>query len=185
MKIPPPPSFIKQKKKKLKPAVRRAQLREKLWPGSDKMIWTRHENDGYITIPKLLSHVCALMKQLATNDPTRVYVDLWCRSWDEATIERIDEEEAAFSSGYVGTRAKRTWTEHIQQLEKLGFIKVAPDGNSQIGHVLLLNPLLVVDGLRKKKKVPDEWWNAYIARASAVGAVLPSDQDDEDDEPQL
>jgi hypothetical protein len=78
----------------------------------------------------------------------------------------------------------RTWTEHIHQLEALGFIKVAPDGNSQIGHILLLNPLLVIDELRKgtrklpnKKKISEEWWNAYVARASAISAVLPSDDE--------
>lgn len=172
----------KKKKKKLKPAERRAKLRERLWPGSQNLVWTRHQNDGYITVPKLLSLICALLKELARNDPTRVYLDLWCRSYDEGVIERIDEDEAAFSSGYVGTRAKRTWTEHIHELEELGFIKVAADGNSQIGHVLLLNPLVVVDGLRKKKRVSDEWWNAYVARASAIGAVLPSDEENEDDE---
>jgi hypothetical protein len=68
----------------------------------------------------------------------------------------------------------------MHELEKLGFIKIAPDGNSQIGHVLLLNPLQVVDDLRRRKKIKDEWWNAYIARASVVGAVLPSDEVEDD-----
>lgn len=172
----------KKKRKRLKPDVRRARLREKLWPDSGKLIWHRKQNDGFITVPKLLSLVCALLKHLAPNDPTRVYIDLWCRSYDEGIIEGIDESEAAFSSGYVGTRAKRTWTEHMYHLEKLGFIKIAPDGISQIGHVLLLNPLLVIDSLRAKRKVPDEWWNAYVSRASKIGAVLPSDKDEDDDE---
>jgi hypothetical protein len=178
------PLPAKKKKKKLKPAERRVRLRDRIWPGAEKLIWHRLENDGYITIPKLLSLICALLKELADNDPTRVYLDLWCRSYDEGIIERIDEHQAAFSSGYVGTRARRTWTEHIHQLEDLGFIKVAPDGNSQIGHVLMLNPLYVVDELRKKgtntkKTVSDEWWHAYIARASEIGAFLPSDEEDE------
>lgn len=172
----------RRKKKKLKPAERRIKLRDRLWPGSEKLIWHRLDNDGYITIPKLLSHICALLKELATNDPTRVYIDLWCRSFDEAIIEKIDEDEAAFASGYVGTRAKRTWTEHIYQLERLGFIKIEPDGNSPIGHILVVNPLLVVDELRKKKRVSDEWWNSYIARASAIGAVLPSDEGEDENE---
>jgi len=170
-----------KKKKKLKPSERRTKLRDQLWPGSGKLVWNRLENDGYITIPKLLSLVCALMKDIANNDPTRVYIDLWCRSFDEGIIEKIDEDEAAFSSGYVGTRAKRTWTEHIYQLEHMGFIKIAPEGNCPIGHVLLMNPLLVVEDLRKKKRVSDEWWNAYIGRASVIGAALPSDDEEDDD----
>jgi hypothetical protein len=189
--IPPPPPSIdatppapseKKKKKKLKPSERRTKLRDRLWPGAETQIWHRLHNDGFITIPKLLSLICALLKEIAANEPTRVYLDLWCRSYDEGIIENIDEDEAAFSSGYVGTRAKRTWTDHMYQLEKLGFIKIAPYGNSPVGHVLLLNPLYVVDELRRKQKskVTDEWWNAYIGRASVIGAVLPSDEDDAD-----
>lgn len=179
----PAPEQPKKKRKKLKPSERRVKLRDKLWPGAEKQIWHRKDNDGYITVPKLLSLVCALLKQIADNDPTRVYLDLWCRTFDEGIIENIDEDEAAFSSGYVGTRAKRTWTDHMHQLEKLGFVRIAAHGNSAIGHVLILNPLFVVDGLRRKpkSKVSDEWWNAYIARASVIGAVLPSDGDDDDD----
>lgn len=174
----------RKKKKKLKPSERRLKLRGHVWPGVEKKIWDRKENDGFITIPKLLALICSLMKQIAANDPSRVYLDLWCRSFDEGIIERIDEDEAAFSAGYVGTRAKRTWMEHMYQLDALGFIKIAPHGNSPIGHVLILNPLLVVHELRHKpkSKVSDEWWNAYVARASVIGAVLPSDADDVDDE---
>jgi hypothetical protein len=174
----------KKKRKKLSPAERRLRLRDQLWPGAEKQIWHRLENDGYITIPKVLSLVCALLKEIADNDPTRVYLDLWCRSWDEAVIEGIDEDEAAFSSGYVGTRAKRTWTEHMDELEKLGFIRVAPNGNNRIGHILIRNPLLVVEELRArpKIKVPEEWWNAFLKRVNEVGAVLPSEEQDEDAE---
>jgi hypothetical protein len=122
-------------------------------------------------------------RQLAETDPSRVYIDLWCRSFDEGIIENIDEDEAAFSAGYAGTRAKRTWTEHMYRLDKLGFIRIAPHGISQIGHVLILNPLSVIDELRHKPKtkVSDEWWNAYIGRASVIGAVLPSDDESEDE----
>jgi hypothetical protein len=171
----------RKKRKKLKPAERRAKLRENLWPDSEKLIWHRLQNDGYITVPKLLSLICALIKEFSTGDPTGVYLDLWCKSYDEGIIENIDEDEAAYSSGYTGTRAKRTWTEHIRQLEKLGFIRVAAHGNSPIGHILLLNPLHVAHELRHKgkggRKASDEWWVAYLSRASVIGAVLPSDED--------
>ncbi len=170
----------KEKKKKLPPAERRAKLRERLWPGSGKLTWHRKEHDGYITMPKLLSLVCVLIKDLAGTDPTRVYLDLWFRSFDEAIIQSVDEDEAAFSAGYSGTRAKRTWIEHMRKLEELGFIQIASEGISSIGHVLLLNPIDVVHKLRHapKSRVLDEWWNAYVARAVVVGAVLPSADDE-------
>ena len=121
---------------------------------------------------------------MAANDPTRVYLDLWCRSWDEGIIEGIDPDAAAFSSGYKGTRATRTWSEHMNELMKLGFIKIAPHGNSAIGHVLLVNPLDVVEELRGRKgiHISEEWWNAYLTRADAIGAVLPSDEETSDEE---
>src|ERR1700722_19170838 len=72
----------KKKKKKLKPAERRIKLRDHIWPGAEKIIWHRLENDGFITIPKLLSLICALLKEIAENDPSRVYLDLWCRTFD-------------------------------------------------------------------------------------------------------
>jgi hypothetical protein len=170
------PTNKKKKRKRLKPDERRKQLRERLWPGSEELIWDRRRNDGWITIPKVLSLICALLKQLAKNDPTRIYIDLWCRSYDEGIIENIDEDKAAFSSGYFRTRASRTWRDHIRELEKLGFIKIATEGNNQIAHILLVNPLYAVDALRKRKKIDDDWWNAYSARANEIGAVLPSDE---------
>lgn len=177
--LPPPPAFVKKKRKKLSPAQRRMKIRDEFWPAAANEIWNRHENDGFVTIPRLLPLICALIKHNAKNDPTRVYLDLWCRVWDEGVIAAIDEDEAAFSSGYLGTRARRTWIDHINQLVKLGFIRTVPHANSEIGHVLIRNPLIVVEELRSKpkSKVTPEWWSAYIKRASEVGAVLPSDEE--------
>jgi hypothetical protein len=50
---------------------------------------------------------------------------------------------------------------------------VKPDGNRDFGYVLLLDPLGVCAGLRKEKKVPDEWWVAFVSRANEIGAKSP------------
>lgn len=173
-------ALARPKKIRVKPAERRARLRETLWPGFVEKIWDRLKNDGFTTIPRLLSLICSLLKALAKNDPTRVYLDLWCRTFDEGIIENIDPDKAAFSSGYLGNRATRTWTDHMYQLEGLGFIKIKSEGNKQIVHVLILNPLLVIDELHKRKpsKISEDWWTAYVARANAIGAALPSDAAD-------
>ncbi len=137
-----------------KRADRRIKLRETFWKGSEHLFWNRKANDGYSTIPRLLSLVAALIKEKAEDDPSRVYYDLWCRVWgDEGIVTDIDEDDFAYSSGYTGTRAKRTWTKHIWQLEKLKFIKVAPDGNRAIGTILMLDPLKVCHEMHGKGEV--------------------------------
>jgi hypothetical protein len=156
-------------------AERRLKIRDAFWKDAEQVIWSRLKVKGFITVPRLLSLACALIKELADDDPTSVYVDLWCRVWDEGLVESVDENDCAFSSGYVGSRAKRTWTDHMWQLQGLGFIRIAPDGNSQIGHVLMLDPIKVCHDLHERGKVSDEWWAAFVRRAGEIGAALPSD----------
>jgi len=115
-----------------------------------------------------------LVKTLAQKgDPGSVYCELWLRCYDEGFISISDQEDCAFASGYSGTRALRTWREHILTLAELGFIDVKPVGNKEIGHILLLNPLTVCAKLNANGRVTEEWWAAFVARATEVGAVIP------------
>src|SRR5438876_472406 len=45
--------FMRPKVRK-KAAERRRELREEMWPGADKIVWTRHTDDGYSTVPRTL-----------------------------------------------------------------------------------------------------------------------------------
>lgn len=158
------------------PSSKREELRERLWPNGGELVWSRKTNDGFITIPRLLPLVIHLIKQLAPKgDPGRAYLDLWSRSFDEGIISINDEADCAYSSGYIGNRAVRTWREHILALQELGLISVRPRGNREIGHILLLDPIKVCAKLHKqaKSKVPSEWWAAFVERANEIGALLP------------
>ena len=58
--------------KPTKAAEKRIQLRETLWPGASDGdgIWDRKQNDGFITVPRLLALIMALIKRLAAKgDP--------------------------------------------------------------------------------------------------------------------
>jgi hypothetical protein len=156
-------------------AEARESLRDQLWPGSDSRIWDRHSNQGFTTVPRLLSLVLVLIKDLCggAGDASRVYLDLWFRSYDEGFINVIDDEELAYSSGYKGTRAARSWRERILKLQELGFIEVKPRGNTEVGYVLILNPLHVCARLNAVGKTEPEWWTAFVGRANEVGAVIP------------
>lgn len=155
---------------------RREELRERLWPESANLIWSRKTNDGFITIPRLLPLVMRLIDSLSRKGaPSVVYLDLWTRSFDQGIVTVVDEETFAYSSGYSGTRAVRTWREHVQKLADLGFIKIKPQGNREIAHILILNPLQVCADLYRGKPhvVTDEWWTAFVHRAGEIGAIVP------------
>ena len=107
------------------------------------------------------------------GDPSRVYLDLWFRAFDEGLVTIRDEEEMAFAAGYDGPRATRTWRDHISTLVKLGFLETKELGNRDIGHVLLLNPNLVAAKLRDQGRVSEQWWNAFITRSNEVGSNVP------------
>ncbi|MHB1155709.1 MAG: hypothetical protein ACYC26_02610 [Phycisphaerales bacterium] len=103
-----------------------------------------------------------------------VYFDLWARSFDEGIVAIEDEMACAYASGYEGTRALRSWRERIWELQKLGFVEIKPQGLRDIGYVMLVDPIKVCVEKRKRspKDVPDEWWNAFVARADEIGASL-------------
>jgi hypothetical protein len=159
-----------------KQAERRLALRNEFFPGSEDEVWTRHGTKGYATVPRLLPLVAALIKDLSkSGDPSSVYLELWSRVFDEGLVAIEREDECAFASGYTGTRAVRTWRERMDLLIDLGFIRVHASGNRRYANVLIVNPLLVVSGMRKrgKPRIPDEWWAAFVQRASEISAEIP------------
>lgn len=163
---------------------RHLRLREKLWPATDfeNVVWNRKTNDGWTTIPRILPLILRLFtvldngKASANANPSKVYIDLWCRANDTGFVDVTNEDECIYSSGY-SKRRKRTWQEHIKCLEDLGFVKTAKKGFNEIGYVLIIDPYLAAEQLRKQGRVTDDgWWNTFVARVAATGATLPSEK---------
>ncbi len=157
-------------------AVKREMLRDTLFPGAAERVWHRRTNQGFTTVPRLLSLVAQMIRTLAPKgDPSMVYIDLWTRAFDESMVTVNDEMECAFSSGYIGNRAIRTWRERMETLEKLGFIECRPIGSRKFGQVLILDPLRVCAELKERspEKVSEEWWTAFITRAQEIRATIP------------
>ncbi len=156
-----------------KPSDKRRYLRDQLWPDSEIQIWSRHHNQGFITVPRLLPLIMHLMAELSKKgNPAQVYFDLWSRGFDEGLVTITDEAACAYSSGYVGQRAIRTWKEHIRKLEGMGFIRTKPHGNREYGYVLLRDPIRVCVELNSKRRLPIEWWASFVQRAGEIGATL-------------
>lgn len=155
-------------------------LREQLWPDSAAWIWDRNDKanvKGFSTIPRLLPLIMILidhLKRTGEGDARMAYLELWSRARDNQIISIRDEEEIAYASHCTRPkRAARTWKEHMRILRRLGFVLIASDGNREIGHVLLLNPLAVAARLHKDGKTPAGWWPAFTRRAAEVGAKIP------------
>jgi hypothetical protein len=137
-------------------------------------VWNRKSGKGFSTIPRTLSLIMSLIDQIGGKgkNASRVYCDLWCRGFDLAMfVEVIDEQELAFSSGFVASRSVRTWQERIA--EKQGFIRVQAKGLRKHGFILLRHPHIVVQELREQRLVPDTWWNAFQSMVSTYKIRLP------------
>jgi hypothetical protein len=159
-------------KKRKKAPERRRELRDQMWPGAEKLVWTRHTDDGYSTVPRTVPLVMTLIDLLESKvDASRVYAELWSRVHDEGFIEMVDEAEHAYAAGYVTQRGQRSWRERMQVLQDLGFIQTKKKGGWRYGYVLLMHPHDVVETLRKTRTdVPEEWVNLYLQRLSQIGA---------------
>jgi len=146
--------------------------RNQLFPNSEDRIWTL-DRKGYTPVPRilpLLSHIFGTKEQ---GNPTRVYFELWCRAYEVGFAEIRSEEEAAYSAGYTGQRAVRTWRSHLTRLKKMGFVEIAPRGNVQNGFVLLIDPFKAIANLKKQGQITEYWFNAFHARCLEIGTKMP------------
>src|SRR5687767_13078279 len=127
---------------------RRRELRNELWPDSEKAIYNRRDETGFCTLPRTLPLVATLIRHLSEKDPSRAYLELWFRQRDDGFVEVEDPDEMAACAGYAtGTRNVRTWREKLDELARLGFIRVKGKGNQKYRYILLLHPHDVVQKL--------------------------------------
>jgi hypothetical protein len=45
-----------------------------------------------------------------------------------------------------------------------GFVKAVEVGNQRFKYVAIIHPTTAITRLRESKRIPDNWWNAYVAR---------------------
>jgi hypothetical protein len=146
-------------------AARREELRRQYWPDED--LWTGENEKGWFPAPRTLPLILGLLssKHISQKkDPSSVYLDLLSRQRGEGIIEMGHEAEHAFAAGYEGKRAMRTWQERMKILEDNGFIRTVEVGNQRYKYVAIVHPTTAIQRLRDNQKIPDKWWNAYIAR---------------------
>jgi hypothetical protein len=146
--------------------------RDQLFPDSAGKVWTLSRK-GYNPVPRVLPLMYHLFGDKEQGNPSRVYFELWCRSFDVGFVEIRSEEESAYSSGYSGPRAVRTWRAHVAKLQQMGFIEVAARGNLKNGFILLHDPFHLVAQMLRKGALDQYWFAAFHARCLEVGTTMP------------
>jgi hypothetical protein len=151
-------------------ARRRLKLRWELFPDiPDDAIWSRATFVGFTTIPRSMSVIMRIIDSLDQKSAGRVYFDLWCRAFEDFFIEIKDEEGAAYSAGYSGQRAVRSWRERIEVLEEFGFVKTRQTPYGAYRYILVLEPHAVIAKLGDKVNEHDRW--ALRDVLMTVGAI--------------
>ena len=158
----------------LKVAKKQLLLRNSLWPNlPDTKLWLRKVKTGFTTIPRTMPLLLEIMDSLSSGRPvSSVYLDLWCRAYDECFVTLNKPREMAFHAGYSGQRAEQTWTDRIRILAQLGFIDVKPGPSGELSYALIWNPYHVVKAHYKAKTpgMREDLFNALIQRANEIGA---------------
>lgn len=161
--------------KKLTAYDRKRHLRrDGFWPDAKEVIYDKREESGFCTIPRTVGLIATLIRHMSKKDPSRVYWDLWTRQRDDGYVEVDDAEEMAMISGLTGTRAMKSWREKLDELERLGFIRIKGKGNQKYKFILLLHPHDVVQRIRHEDpdKIPPWWWSTFETRIQDISARL-------------
>ncbi|MDB6119701.1 MAG: hypothetical protein JWO08_3482 [Verrucomicrobiaceae bacterium] len=159
---------------KSKIADQKLALRAQLWPDiTAEHLWERTKSTGFTTLPRTMPLLATIMDSLSKNKPvSAVYLDLWCRAFDECFVTLNKQPEMAFHAGFTGQRAVQTWSERIKILHKWGFINVVAGPSGPLSFAVILNPYKIIKRLSKDKPSPirQDLLNALHQRVIEIGA---------------
>lgn len=165
---------MNSKRRQSKITEKQLELRKTLWPElDDKTLWLRTEHNGFTTIPRTMPIILQIMDCLSKGKPvSSVYIELWCRAYDECVVVLNKPQELAFHSGFTGQRAIITWKDRVRALSELGFIDVKSGPSGEISYAIIYNPYLVIKRhhMSNHPGVTEWFYNALAARAIDIGA---------------
>ena len=115
--------------------------------------------------------IVQIMDNLSKGKPvSAVYLDLWCRTYDDSFVIANRSKEMVFFSGFNGERAERTWSSRIKILSDLGFIDIKDGPNGPISYVLIKNPFHTIVKLQREGRVSNQFFNGLKQRMIEIGA---------------
>ena len=165
--------IIQSKKRLSKIARQKIRMRNSVWTGLDEnRVWDRQTSDGWLSIPRAMPLILRIADMLAPKGKpvSQPYLDLWCRTFDDAFVIVNKSREMAYYSGFSGERAERTWVSRVKILADLGFIDVRPGTNGPVHYVLLYNPYHVIKRHHEAGRVNEAAYNALRERVIEIGA---------------
>lgn len=151
---------------------RRAKLRKELWPDvTDEMIWNRAIFKGFTTVPRTMPIIMSIIDTLSKTSSGNVYFSIWCKAFDDFIVEVRDEYDMAFSCGYIGHRAIRSFRERVDVLEKNGFVKTSRSPVGSYRYIVVLDPHKTISKLYGHSAVKKEYYDALQQTLITIGAV--------------
>lgn len=157
--------------KRISMAERAQKLMDIHFPDAPSaMIWRRKTNDGFTTVPRTLPIVMQGVDAQSKGQPAgHTLFGLWARSPDHPLLTIENPATFAAEAGFVGERAVDTWRRRMKFLRDLGLIKTKPGPSGEFHYVLLVNPNVAMELLRRDKKVQDLLYGRFRDRLIEVG----------------
>lgn len=157
--------------KRMKMSERAQQQLEVHFPSyPTDYLWQRKTNDGYTTLPRTLPLAMQAIDDRSKGQPAgHVLFCLWARSPDHPLVTIESPAIFASEAGFEGERAVDTWRRRMRTLQQLHFIdcKAGPAGSFH--YVLLLNPNVIVEHMRRDGLVQDGLYARFIDRLADIG----------------
>jgi diadenosine tetraphosphatase ApaH/serine/threonine PP2A family protein phosphatase len=138
---------------------------------SEELLWRRSRNHGFATIPRSLPLAMQAIDAQSKGQPAgHVLLCLWIRAPDHPLLT-IDAPAAfATEAGFEGERAVDTWRRRMRSLRDLGFIDTKEGSTGDFHYVLLLNPNIAIEKLKREGKAQTPFYGRFRDRLIDIGA---------------
>ena len=150
------------------------EIRKSVWPElNDANLWLREKSDGWLTIPRAMPLLLRIMDMLAPKGKpvSQTYLDLWCRTFDDAFVIVTNPREMAYYAGFSGERAEGTWATRMRILKELGFIDFREGASGPMNYVLIYNPYHIIKRHHEEGNLHDTAFTALKTRAIEIRAT--------------
>lgn len=160
------------RKRRLNMAERAQQQMDIQFPDyPNELLWHRKLNDGYSTIPRTLPLAMQAIDAQSKGQPAgHTLLCLWLRAPDHPFLTIEAPATFAAETGFDGERAVDTWRRRMRTLRDLGFIGAKKGPTGDFHYVLLFNPNVGVEKLRRANKVQDILYSRFRDRLIDIGA---------------
>ncbi|PRD64437.1 hypothetical protein C6P64_14465 [Malikia granosa] len=133
-------------------------------------LWRRKTNDGYTTLPRTLPYTMQAIDDQSKGQPAgHTLFCLWARSPDHPLVTIENPATYAAEAGFRGERAVDTWRRRMKRLQELNFCSAKKGASGDFHYVLLLNPNVAMENMRKLGLVQTDLYGRFLDRLVEVG----------------